>query len=275
MVEFKKLTEKEISAITGETGFQKAIVIKDYYITLILYLIKEVKGIYFKGGTALHKIFLDYARLSEDIDLTITRSVEEVRKDITKILKGSGFFKKIVKDKDVDGFVRLVVYYGGFSNEEGVVFIDINKRAKLIMKPETHKINHLYSDSIPEFSFNTVAKKELIAGKIMAAIGRNKPRDHYDIYEIIKAKLPIDIALVKKKSKISNQEFNIIRMFNKAKKLKKKWDQDMDSLVVDKVTFQEVMTTLARYFKLKDEKDSVKDKKGKTNDKDSIMDDFF
>lgn len=220
----------------------------------------DVKGIYFKGGTALHKIFLNYSRLSEDIDLTITRDLEKVRDEITKRLKEAGIFTNITKDKHVEGFIRLVVNYNWLSKEEGVIFIDINKRAKLILEPEINKINHFYPDNIPEFSFNCVAKKEMIAGKIMAAIGRNKPRDHYDIYEIIKAGLPIDMDLVKKKSELSKEEFSIIKMFNKAKILKNRWDQDMDPLIANRITFQEVMQTLAKYFKLKEQKEEIKDK---------------
>ncbi len=255
MAQFTKLSEKQFSAIAGETGFQKTLIVKDYYITLILYLIKDVKGIYFKGGTALQKIFLNYARLSEDIDLSLTKNVRDVKKEITELLMSSKLFTQITQDKDVDGFIRLVIHYRGSSNEEGVIFIDMNERAKLIMDPEKHKINHFYQENIPEFSFMTEAQKEMIAGKVMAAIGRNKPRDHYDLYEIIKAKLPIDLGLVKKKSELAHTEYNIIKMFNKAKTLKNRWDSDMDPLIAERITFQEVMQTLAKYFKLKEIKE--------------------
>ena len=258
MAAWKELTDSQISAITGETGFQRALIVKDYYITLILYLIKDISGIYFKGGTALQKIFLNYARLSEDIDLTLTREVHEIKKEITAQLQASRVFPAITKDKDVEGFTRLVVHYKRSSGEQGVIFIDMNKRAKLIMEPEIYQIPHFYQDAIPSFSFQTEAKKEMIAGKMMAAMGRNKPRDHYDLYEIIKKGLPIDIGLVKKKAAISKEEFSIIKMFNKAKKLKNRWDKDMAPLVGEKITFQEIMKTLAKHFKLKEEKDTLK-----------------
>lgn len=67
----------------------------------------------------------------------------------------------------------------------------------------------------------------MIAEKMAATIGRNKPRDHYDLYKILKTGLPINIDLVKKKCKESGDEFNIIKMFNQAKKLKKRWDEDL------------------------------------------------
>ena len=49
-------------------------------------------------------------------------------------------------------------------------------------------------------------------------------------------------------------------MFNKAKKLKNRWDEDMMDLIADNISFQEVMKNLAKYFKLKEEKEKLKDK---------------
>ena len=74
MDELKTISEIEFNDIVARTGFNKDKLKKDYYLTLILYLIKDVKGIYFKGGTALNKIFLNHARLSEDIDFSLTRN---------------------------------------------------------------------------------------------------------------------------------------------------------------------------------------------------------
>lgn len=258
MDEIKAISENTINNLSGEAGFNTKVLLKDYYITAILYLIKDIEGMYFKGGTSLQKIFLNYSRLSEDADFTLTRNIEEIKKRIISILEKSKLFEKITKDKDVKGFTRLIAHYKGFSNEGGVVFIDLNQRAKLLMKPEKHQPRHFYKGSIPQFSLNTLAKEELVAEKIAAAIGRNMPRDHFDIYRIIKEKMPINIDMVRKKCNQSNVEFNIIKMFNRAKKLKKRWNENLLPLLAKEVSFQEVMATLAKHFRLKEEKEKLK-----------------
>ena len=258
MDKIKKLTDVEFKNISSQHPFGDIILAKDYYITIILYLIKDVDGIFFKGGTALQKIFLNYSRLSEDIDFSLTKEVSEIKKEITKILEDSGLFQKITKDKDVEGFTRLIAHYKNFSNESDAIFIDLNKRARLLLNPEVHKVPHFYKGFIPEFSFKTVAKEEMIAEKIMAASGRNKPRDHYDIFQIIKLKLPINMDIIKKKAKAANEEFSVIKMFNKAKKLKRRWDDDLVPLITEEVTFQEIMKTLSRHFNLEEEKEKLK-----------------
>lgn len=251
MAEIKKIDYDKIKEIASERGFDIDLMLKDYYLTIVLYLLKDVKGIYFKGGTALHKIFLNYSRLSEDIDFTATGDLIKTKTEITAAINKSRLFGRITKDKDVRDFTRLIVPYKDFSGEESRIFIDLNRRAKLLKQPEKHKIRHFYPQNIPDFMVNTLSKEELVAEKIVAAIGRNKPRDHYDIYMIIKAGVPINLELVKKKCKYAGVEFNITKMFNKAKKLKNRWDEDTVPLLANEVPFKKVITTLANYFKLR------------------------
>jgi predicted nucleotidyltransferase component of viral defense system len=131
----------------------------------------------------------------------------------------------------------------------------------MYLNPEKSNIHHFYKEFIPNFSFNTLNHAEMIAEKMAAAIGRNKPRDHFDLYKILKKGHDIDLSLVKKKCEQSGDEFNIIKMFNQAKKLKNRWDEDMTALISEPVTFQEVITTLAKHFKLKEAKEKLKNKK--------------
>jgi len=257
MVQTKRVDKQFIADLAGKTLFNEELLAKDYYLTRMLCIIKDVKGIYFKGGTALQKIFLNYARLSEDLDFTVTAAVTDTEQRIRELLEPQEFVKKIAHDKSVHKFVRMIIYYDNFSGEEDKIFIDLNERGKLLTEPQTHKITHFYPD-IPEFTFQTLSKEEMIAEKVAAAIGRNQPRDHYDIYKIIKAKMPIDMEMIKRKCKDSNIEFSIINIFKNAQKLKNRWDEDLVPLLSEEVGFKEVITTLAKHFKLKEEKKQKK-----------------
>ncbi len=259
MDEIKRISTSEFNVINSQYRFQRVLMVKDYYLTLILYLIKDVEGIYFKGGTALNKIFLDHARLSEDLDFTLTRNEKEVQKEIIEIIKNTGLFENITEGKNVDGFIRIIIKYKSELGE-GEVFIDLNKRAKLFLPPEIHNLDHFYYPFIPKYSVRTVAEEEMIAEKMAATIGRNKPRDHFDIYKIIHKKLPLNLKLVKKKCLESGDDYSIIKMFNNAKKLKNRWDEDMNSLISEDISFAEVIKSLAKHFKLKEEKEKYKNK---------------
>ncbi|MBI3033658.1 nucleotidyl transferase AbiEii/AbiGii toxin family protein [Candidatus Woesearchaeota archaeon] len=111
MAEIKRITIDDLKDIADRQKFNELLLIKDYYLTQILYLIRDIKGLYFKGGTAFQKIFFNHMRLSEDIDLTSTKDVQAVINEVETALNNSGLFEKITKDKDVEGFTRLVVNY--------------------------------------------------------------------------------------------------------------------------------------------------------------------
>src|SRR3989344_8776811 len=132
------ITLEKLRNITDKTGFNIEMIEKDYLLTKLLYLLKDIDGMYFKGGTALNKIFLNHERLSEDLDFTLTEPISKIEEDIKEKLKGS-IFKEITYDKKVDRFTRMVVHYKLF-HEKGTIFLDLNERGKLILKPEKHKV---------------------------------------------------------------------------------------------------------------------------------------
>lgn len=200
----KKLVDEKIDEIVANTGFRKELIIKDYNITIILDLIKDIKGLYFKGGTALQLTLLDHSRISEDIDFTINRHLSQVRKEIEEVINESKLFGAITQDKDVDKFVRLIVPYKTALGEDQIL-IDLNEKGKLLLEPELLEMKHFYSD-IPKFSFPCLNREEMVAEKIAAAIGRNKPRDHYDIYQLIKHNVSFNMSLVKKKCEESGDD---------------------------------------------------------------------
>lgn len=196
-----RITEEQLRDVAARTGFDQVIISKDYYVTVLLYLLKEIKGLYFKGGTALQKIFLEHSRLSEDIDFTVTRDINVVKEEIENVVEKSKLFDRITKDKHVHKFVRLIIHYTDPFGVKGTVFIDLNERVQLFKNPEKHEIRHFYGINIPLFFLNTLSRDELVAEKMAAAIGRNKPRDHFDLYQILKHGFPINLGLVKQKRK--------------------------------------------------------------------------
>lgn len=125
MDEIKRISSIDFNGIVSKHNFQRDLLLKDYYLTLILYLIKDVNGIYFKGGTALNKIFLNHARLSEDIDFTLTRNEKEVRDEIKSILEKTDFIESLSEGKNVDGFLRMIIRCKSEIGESEI-FIDLS-----------------------------------------------------------------------------------------------------------------------------------------------------
>ena len=123
-----EITLEEIRIISGREKFGMQIIEKDYLVTRLLFLLKDIEGIYFKDGTALNKIFLNHSRLSEDIDFTLTRDIKETKEKIREVLDNSSCFLEISEGKNVDGFLRMIVKYKSELGESEI-FIDLNKIA--------------------------------------------------------------------------------------------------------------------------------------------------
>lgn len=62
------------------TGFTASLIEKDYYCSLILnHVFYRDTPLVFKGGTCLSKVYADFYRLSEDLDLVIPVAVDTPR----------------------------------------------------------------------------------------------------------------------------------------------------------------------------------------------------
>ncbi len=71
---------ESLSYSEGVTGFTANLIEKDYYCSLILHHIFDREtSLVFKGGTCLGKVYSDFYRLSEDLDLVIPVSVDTPR----------------------------------------------------------------------------------------------------------------------------------------------------------------------------------------------------
>lgn len=243
------INQDEIQILSRELGFQAIFVEKDYYLTILLYLMKNIKGIYFKGGTAINKILLNHPRLSEDVDFTCTRAVSEISKELMEIIENEKVFTRMEKGKDVDGFVRYLIYYKSFFEKESFIYIDLNQRGKMLLEPQQKQFMHFYKGKIPDFQVSILNEKELIAEKVCATITRNTPRDYYDLYNLIKSKHIVALKIVRQKFKLDKKEFKTEMIFKSAAKIFNKWESDLWPLTRTKPSYKEVIGVLAKYFK--------------------------
>lgn len=144
----------------------------------------------FKGGTALHMIF-NMDRYSEDLDFSLSANFPA-----EKILS---LIKELLKDEDVTDFAikRKTVLV-----EMRQSFKPYNFRVKLEINTDNivpAELKTLYSEFEPaSFNLQIMRTDHLIAQKIRAFVQRKKGRDLYDLWFILRTKLPIDIQLVSK-----------------------------------------------------------------------------
>jgi predicted nucleotidyltransferase component of viral defense system len=243
MVEIKIISENKLRYLSGQKGFNLIYLEKDYFLTLLLYFLKDVEGICFKGGTALNKIFLNHTRLSEDLDFVSRLKASEIKKQIMELLDNmKGIFPKYQFENQTSNFFRLKIFYESFFTKTDFVILDVNSKASIVLKPEKQKIHHFY-DEIPKFEVLTLNVRELIAEKIRTLITRKQPRDYFDTYMLLKKGYKIDFNLVKKKLEEIDQKFEIERVFKNAHKVYSRWSE-IEQLTNKPVKFTTVIKKL-------------------------------
>ncbi len=249
MAGLQKISEAKLRQLAGQKGFSIVYLEKDYFLTVLLFLLKDVEGLCFKGGTALNKIVFNHTRLSEDLDFTCTVKPAKIKKQVEEIIEQNpAFFVRVEADKQTENFTRLQIYYKSYFGENELVNVDLNSHAKIYLTPESKQVKHFYSE-IPKFSVKMLNQKELLAEKIRALFQRKQPRDYFDAYQIIKSKQKIDLQLVKTKLVEIGIVYDPEKIFKNANKVYSKWEQEISSLTNKPVDYKKAIKLIAKQFR--------------------------
>jgi len=222
-----------INHVADKQGFRPAIIEKDYHLTRILNAVNQhlSTDIIFKGGTLLNKAYLDYHRLSEDLDFSYSsdvdvstrtkrsRAIEPIRKKMGSFLSYLGLTSNNVKGQGFNNSTQYlfnIQYQSVIINRKEIIKFEISLRQPSFLPPEVVKIKHFYQDPFsgenlfPQGSILGLSLIECAAEKLKAAISRLTPaiRDYYDLGHFIKKGFdfsrPDFLKLVNKKLEIDN-----------------------------------------------------------------------
>ncbi len=251
MAGIQKITEAQLRHLAGEKGYNVAYLEKDYFLTALLYLLREADGLCFKGGTALNKLVFNHTRLSEDLDFTCTGGIGRIKKRVEGIAKENpGLFTKVSTGRQTGKFARLHVHYQSYFGENEFVNVDLNAHAKIYLEPERRQVKHFYAE-IPAFSTSMLNQKELVAEKIRALFQRKQPRDYFDAYQLIKSGQKIDLKLVKAKLAEIGMAYDPQRIFKNANKVYSHWEQEIGALTNKPVAYHTAIQAIVKQFQYK------------------------
>jgi predicted nucleotidyltransferase component of viral defense system len=156
-----------------------------------------------KGGTAINLIYMDLARLSVDIDLDYIGSLDKeiATKDRDSIMDAlDNFMLKegyTVSPKSRGSFVltsRTYSFINAFGNRDNIK-VEINFIDRIhIFNPEAVEVARFGKHVM----VNSPLKEELFGMKISALVDRSKPRDLYDVKNIMSLDQSLNMDLLRK-----------------------------------------------------------------------------
>jgi len=145
------------------------------------------KNIFFKGGTAL-RIVHNSPRFSEDLDFsspsTGIKRIEDSMLTTLNEISREGIVSEVQESKLTSGGYLAVIEFSLAENSVGVrleiYFRDRAKKGELTL---------LANDFIPPYPAMILNQEQLVAEKIQALLSRQKPRDFFDLYFMLRARL--------------------------------------------------------------------------------------
>ena len=226
-----------LSKITGLKPFQQE---KAYAQTLILKLLySETTDPVFKGGTEL-AMFAHLPRFSEDLDFNVNKNIK-ILSIIKKISAGLDLIGlknsyKLNKINNVSNSYQFSIEGPLFTTPVSriTVKIDLSMREKLIMPTEVKTFNPLYSDIMP-FDAVCMNINEIMDEKVRAIITRNKARDVFDLYYMLKNyKIILDKNIINNKLSYYGLTFSYEKFQESIEKKRNIWKIELDPVLLIK-----------------------------------------
>lgn len=216
-----------LSYSEGATGFTANLIEKDYYCSLILHhLFDRETPLVFKGGTCLSKVYADFYRLSEDLDLVVPVAVNTPRNQRRSVMNPiKGLFNElpaaipgITVSKAFRGhnesrqYIGYLAYPSTVMDKQERIKIEVGIREPLLLSSVTGETRTIVVNPFsgqplfPLFTVQAMDMKEAYAEKVRAALTRTEPaiRDLFDLFYAVH-KMGIDLnspdflTMVKKK----------------------------------------------------------------------------
>lgn len=195
--------------LSSETDFVRDSLEKVYRLLNLVSVISSAPNLgdklALKGGTALQFIYMDYNRLSVDIDFNYIGSTElaEMQKDrvenretIIKIFQEYDY--EIEKHNDYHSMEQFVLLYTNAVDNRDRLKIDINYSERLpVLSLCSKPMKHPFDD-IEDVPVLTYQIEELMAQKTRALLTRGTARDLFDLHQFTQGSKTFDKELYKK-----------------------------------------------------------------------------
>lgn len=183
------LTPENIQEFTKKYQTNERNVVREYIQHLFLSELYKMDGaekLLFKGGTALRLIFQS-PRFSEDLDFTGQnifhhKEIDSFFLGVLSQLEKIGMKVSYEEAKKTTGGYLGLIQYEAFNLKDEIRF-EVSLRH---MRKVSNEVSNIISDFTPPYTLVHLSAKTLVSEKIEALLARNKPRDYYDLYFMLR-----------------------------------------------------------------------------------------
>lgn len=184
------IDRRELLTRARERNLPLGMIEKDYVLGWLLFGMRGIKGLVFKGGTALSKIYFPRIwRLSEDIDLVFRADFSEITGGLVRIFdsieKNSGISLALKSQHSNPEYLQMKIQYAAILGKNWAK-IDVTREAP-INTVSGKMLGEVYTD-YPDFKIPVESLEEIGAEKLRSLLERKKSRDFYDVWRLLQSK---------------------------------------------------------------------------------------
>ena len=231
------IRKEDLLQIARFKGLAPRLAELDYFQDIALLNIAREFGnkLIFKGGTCLYKAY-KLNRFSEDLDFTAAKGFKEAM-----LYRLPSFFNllNIQSKMKVESFTKSInIYlevlgplYEGRKESIARIIFNISRRERVLLPINRFSHAPLYQEIRP-FDLFIMDENEILAEKVRAIHERNKARDVYDLWHLLKRRLlPFNFKLVNKKLSSIGLKFEKAGFAAKLKEKEAGWKRDLAALI--------------------------------------------
>lgn len=249
------LDKKELGKMKDLLGFNLGQIEKDYLQSLfLLFLSRNTENdLVFKGGTALQKCY-GLNRFSEDLDFTLVKEtdLDKIIKKTSENLKAFGFEAEYAefKSRSSKNYKLRIKgpLFDGTERSISSLRIEISLRNDLVLEPDLKEIIPVYADTQPIF-ISVMNIQEILAEKVRTLLQRQKARDVYDLWFLLRKGAKLDYELIGKKAELLNLKFDTVFFLKRISEIEKVWQTELSGYVTTVPDFNKVINEIKSYFK--------------------------
>lgn len=204
----------------------------------------------FKGGTCLYKAY-QLNRFSEDLDFTAKPGFKA--KEVFRRLPYFFSLLNINSTVKIEQFGKaLNIYlkilgplYDGNKGTMTTLVLNISSRERVLLPVQRLPYTPLYRELRP-FDLFVMDEREIMAEKVRTIYERNKARDVYDLWYLLKWKrITAEAKLLIKKLSASGFRFTQQSFLEKIQEKEESWKKDLGGLIAGELPdFKEVKKTI-------------------------------
>jgi predicted nucleotidyltransferase component of viral defense system len=248
------LNRKNLESMRSVLGYNLGQLESDYLQHILLLLLSRRTGswLVFKGGTALQKAY-GLNRFSDDLDFTAKKDdLEDIAHKIKIDLISFGL-ENDFKINRTENVSEVIVYsiksplYDGTPRSMAVQRLEVSFREKVILKEEIHEVVPVYTDLQP-YLLTIMNPEEILSEKIRAIMTRNKARDIYDTWFLIKKKIPVNSGLINKKLDYYSMVFDLDAFTESLMDKNGIWEKELKPLVGFIPNFEKTVKEILEAF---------------------------